>query len=64
MFFSRMKALLGRNKTQKELDDHFNHIELEKGDFKAMVIAAFITFFPVLLIAMLAFFGLLWLLFT
>jgi len=61
MFFpKRLRALFKKEKTEKELDQHYNNIELEKGDFLAMVIAAFITFFPVLLIAMTVIYGLLW----
>ena len=54
---------LPKNKTKEELDEHYKNVELEKGDFLAMVIAAFITFLPVLIAAMLVFYGLLWLLF-
>ena len=64
--FSRFKEALGKKKTKEELNDHYNKIEeveLEKGDFLAMVIAAFITFIPVVIIAMVVIFGLIWLLF-
>ena len=63
---NRFKEILGRNKSKDELDKHYKKMEelqLEKGDFPAMVIAAIITFLPVLLIAMAIVFGLLWLLF-
>jgi len=63
MLPERFTRLVGKKKTQKELDEHYDKIELEKGDFFAMIIAAFITFFPVLLIAMAVLFGALWLLF-
>jgi len=62
----RFREVLGKKKTKEELDAHYDkmeEVELEKGDFLAMVIAAFITFLPVLLIASLVIFGLLWLLF-
>jgi len=62
----RFKEVLGKKKTKEELDAHYDkmeEVELEKGDFLAMVIAAFITFLPVLLIASVVIFGLLWLLF-
>jgi hypothetical protein len=62
--FKRFRALLPKDKTKEQLDEHYNGLELEKGDFLAMVIAAFITFFPVLIIAMLVFYGMLWLFFT
>ena len=65
-FFDRYRERLPKKKTKDELDKHYNDIEdagLEKGDFLAMVIAAFITFFPVLIIVMIIFFGLMWLFF-
>jgi hypothetical protein len=64
MYFpERFKALLPKKKTKEELDEHYDKIELEKGDFIAMVIAAIITFFPVLIVALGLLFGMLWLLF-
>ena len=63
MFFpKRLKDMFKKEKTKEELDEHYKNVELEKGDFLAMVIAAFITFFPVLVIAMVVIYGLLWLL--
>ena len=62
----RYKEHFPKKKTKEELDAHYDSIEkikLEKGDFPAMVIAAFITFLPILIIAMVVFFGLIWLLF-
>ena len=58
----RLKSLLPKKKTKEELDEHYDKIELEKGDFLAMVIAAIITFLPVLIIAMVIFYGIIWLL--
>jgi len=63
MFPSRLKEILGKKKTKEELDEHYQNIELEKGDFPAMVIAAIITFLPVLIIVLVIFFGTLWLIF-
>ncbi|MCL2628178.1 MAG: hypothetical protein FWD44_05745 [Oscillospiraceae bacterium] len=62
MLSERFKQAFKR-KTKEELDEHYDKIELEKGDFLAMVIAALITFLPVLLIALFVIFGLMWLLF-
>lgn len=45
--FERWRAL-PRTKTKRELDAHYESIDLEKGDFLAMVIAGFITFVPIL----------------
>ena len=63
MLTERFKSLLGKKKTKEELDEHYDNIELEKGDFPAMVIAALITFLPVLLIILVVFYGLLWIFF-
>jgi hypothetical protein len=63
MFFDKFKSLLSKDKTPEQLDEHYDNIELEKGDFFAMVIAAFITFMPVLLISLAVLFGLIWLFF-
>ena len=62
MFFlpKRFRDRLKKEKTKEELDERYKNIELEKGDFPAMVIAAFITFVPVLIIAMAVIYGLLW----
>jgi flagellar biosynthesis/type III secretory pathway M-ring protein FliF/YscJ len=62
MLFDRFKASFVK-KTKQELDEHYDKIELEKGDFLAMVIAAFITFLPVLLITLFVLFGLIWFVF-
>ena len=61
MIPARLKSLIIRKKTKEELDEHYENIELEKGDFLAMVIAAFITFLPVLIIVLVIVFGLMWL---
>ena len=60
----RFKEILSRGKTKEQLDEHYKkmeELELEKGDFPAMVIAAIITFIPVVLIALAVIFGLVWL---
>jgi len=61
----KLRQALPKKKSKNELDKHYadmEHVELEKGDFLAMCIAALITFLPVLIIAMVAVFGILWLL--
>ena len=64
MFFpGRLREALFRKKTKEELDAHYENIELEKGDFPAMVIAAFITFFPVMIIVLVLVYGSMWLFF-
>ena len=62
----RFKEVFSKKKTKEELDEHYNkmeEVELEKGDFLAMVIAALITFLPVVIIAMVVIFGLILLIF-
>jgi len=66
MLLEKLKSLLGNKKTPEQLNEHYNEMEkteLEKGDFLAMVIAALVTFLPVLLIAMAILYGIVWLLF-
>ena len=58
------KDRLAKQKTKEELDEHYDNVELEKGDFLAMVIAAVVTFFPILIVAMVVIYGLIWLLFV
>ncbi len=48
--FKKLKPDLFKEKSKEELDKHFDSLELEKNDFKAMVIAAFIVFMPILLL--------------
>ena len=62
--FSRFAEMVPKKKTKEELDEHYKNIELEKGDFLAMCIAAFITFLPVVIIAMAVIYGVIWLLMT
>jgi hypothetical protein len=65
MFFPRrIKERFNKKKTKEELDEHYKNVELEKGDFLAMLIAALITFLPVLIIAMVLIYGLAWILFV
>jgi len=61
--FDRYLERLPKKKTKEELDEHYDKIELEKGDFPAMVIAALITFLPVVIITMVVFYGIILLLF-
>ena len=58
----RIRDMLPKNKSKDELDEHYKNVKLEKGDFWAMVIAAFITFIPVLIIVMVIVYGLMWIL--
>jgi len=64
MLPGKLKEIFDKKKTKKELDEHYEKIELEKGDFLAMVIAAFITFIPVLIVILIVFFGIMWLVFV
>ena len=59
----KLRELLNRNnKTKEEVAEYQEKIELEKGDFLAMVIAAIITYLPILIIVMVVFYGVLWIL--
>jgi len=60
MLSERFKAVF-RKRSKEELDEHYDKIELEKGDFLAMLIAAFITFIPVLIVVLVLVFGIFWL---
>jgi len=65
MLAEKFKSLL-KKKTPEQLDTHYNEMEKaepEKGDFLAMVIAAFITFLPVLIVTLAVIFGVIWLFF-
>jgi len=62
MFFDRFKTAF-KKKSKEELDAHYDGIELEKGDFLAMLIAAVITFVPIILVILLVLYGAMWLLF-
>jgi hypothetical protein len=57
----RFRKYLSKDKSPQELNVHYEGLELEKGDFLAMVIAAVITFFPVLIALMAVVYGLTWL---
>jgi flagellar basal body-associated protein FliL len=64
MFFNineKLRELLPKKKTKEELDAYTEKKKKKKGDFLAMVIAALITFLPVLIVAMLVVYGLIWL---
>lgn len=49
-FWNRWKENLPKEKTKEELDAHYDGMDLEKGDFPAMIIAGLITFVPILLV--------------
>lgn len=61
--FEKLKSKLPKPKTEEELDEYYDKLELEKGDIPAMIIAALITFVPVALIIMAVVYGFLWLVF-
>ena len=63
MLPDRLREIFSRKKSKEELDKHYENIELEKGDFLAMVIAGLITFLPILIIFLVLFYGLAWLFF-
>ncbi len=55
--FDRFRKRLPTGKTKEELKEHFDNIELEKGDLTAMLIAALITFTPLIIIISLVYIG-------
>ena len=57
------KKSLPKEKSKEELDEHYDKMDLEKSDFPAMLIAAFLTFAPVILIIFIVFYGILWFIF-
>ena len=59
--FEKLKSKIAKPKTKEELDEYYDNLELEKGDIPAMLIAALITFVPVILIIMAVVYGFLWL---
>lgn len=61
--FEKLKSKIAKPKTKEELDEYYDNLELEKGDIPAMLIAALITFVPVILIIMAVVYGFLWLVF-
>lgn len=65
--FKRLRERLPKNRTQEEDDDHFRRLEsvggLEKNDFKAMLIAAFLTLGLPLLAIIALIYGVIYLLF-
>ena len=63
MIPGKLKELLPKQKPKEELDEHYEKLELEKGDVPAMIIAAFLTFLPVLIVLMVVVYGVLWLFF-
>ncbi len=48
--FKKNRSKIFKEKTKEELDEHYNNIQLEKGDLLAMLIAALIVFLPVVVI--------------
>ncbi len=52
------KSNLLKEKNKSELDEHYQNIKLEKGDFLAMLIAALISFAPIIIIITLIYIGL------
>ncbi len=45
---NKFRSHLPKEKTNQELEDRFEQVELEKGDLLAMIIAAFLTFAPII----------------
>lgn len=58
MILERWRKYLPKEKTKRELDEHYREmekLELEKGDLPAMILGALIAFAPLLVILALIF---------
>jgi len=67
LLFKKLKERLPKDKTPEEIDEHYRKIDeigLEKGDLKAMLIAAFLTLGLPLLAMIAVFYGLVYLIFA
>ncbi len=56
-FLDKYRHVLPKDKNKEELDEHYKDMELEKGDLPAMLIAALLTFGPVILVISLIYVG-------
>ncbi len=56
-FFDKYKNIMPKKKSKKELDEHYDNMDLEKGDYFAMLVAALITFVPLVIIISLVYIG-------
>lgn len=64
--FEKLLGRLPKKKTREELDEHFDkmeQVELEKGDLPAMLIAASISIVLPLVLILVAFYGVVYLVF-
>lgn len=61
--FSKLKDRLPKEKSKDELDKHYDNMKLEKHDLLAMLIAAFITIVPFVLIILGVIYGVIWFVF-
>ncbi len=48
--FKKFRPNIFKEKSKSELSEHYENMELEKGDLLAMLIAAIITFGPIIII--------------
>ncbi len=61
--FKSLRERLPKDKSEEELREFREKSETEKNDLAAMLIAAFITIAPFVLLPVLIIFGLIWLMF-
>ncbi len=54
---NRLFSFKHNKKSEKELDKHYENINLEKGDLAAMLIAALLTFGPLIIVISLIYVG-------
>ncbi len=50
MFLNKYRSKLPKEKNKEDLEKRYDDIELEKGDLPAMLIAALITFGPLIIV--------------
>ncbi len=56
--FDKYRDRMPKERNKESLDEHYDNIELEKGDLAAMLIAALITFGPLILVISIVYIGL------
>ncbi|MFV0479621.1 MAG: hypothetical protein ACK5LZ_03505 [Anaerorhabdus sp.] len=61
--FSKIKRVFKKELTEEELNEKIAQLNMEKEDYKAMVIAALVTLMPAIVLIALIFYGVIYLLF-
>ncbi len=61
--FSKIKRVFKKDLTDQELDEKIAELNLEKKDFRAMIIAGLLTLMPAVILIAIAFYAVIYLLF-